>query len=661
MVAVTADDIDFLLRGFSGIVARRVYEKPSAYIERVRYLDRSLSPFPGRFSYDRFPYFREIVDQFAPDCPTQQVFMMKGNQIGATTGILESVMMYYVGASPAPQLYILPDEKMARKAMELKIDPAIDNCSLRPLIRSQAKKAKGSKNTGDTALSKEYPGGYLHAVGANSGNRFRNFSYKVELVDEADGMARSIKGEGDIYRLALGRLDAYKNTSKLYIGSTPTEKRNSTIERLFERGTRKYFHIPCKFCGAFQKLEWAVWDKDDKTRQVGGIVWENDADSKPVLSTVAYKCPHCGGLMKNYDKAELMGRGKWVAENDNPDPRTESYHLTALYNPPGMYSWEDYVTEWAGCWDIKNNRVKDRDAYKVFRNLKQGLTFEDRHESITREKSVRFRRFGFARNHVPNEMAERDSGSPVLLLTCAVDVQKNGLFVDIVGWTRGGRNWRIDFRFIEGDTQSFGGPWDALADIIDNGVFCDERNGRYRIAMTLVDSGHYTDFVYSFVQRYTAGGVYACKGNDWIKDGETYKEFARTTVERIGLPVAYHINTGKLKDRISSVMNGSFWADGKIQPTWYPNFPEDFGDDYFAMYEAEEKIEEVDKETGRWLRTRWRCKFGAANHGFDTCVYNWAALEIFADDICRNVLRLPALSWQDFWDYAAADEFRYFA
>ena len=135
-VKINFDDVDFLIEQFSRLTAQRSYRKPSEYIESVRYIDRALSPFPGKFSYDKFPYFREIVDQFAPDCPTRRVYVMKGNQVGATTGLLESIMMYYIGENPAPQLYVLPDEMMARDAVNTKIDPTIDNCGLRNLIFS---------------------------------------------------------------------------------------------------------------------------------------------------------------------------------------------------------------------------------------------------------------------------------------------------------------------------------------------------------------------------------------------------------------------------------------------------------------------------------------------------------------------------------------------
>lgn len=43
-------DIDFLIERFAALTAKQVYELPSVFAERVRYLPADLTPFPGRFS-----------------------------------------------------------------------------------------------------------------------------------------------------------------------------------------------------------------------------------------------------------------------------------------------------------------------------------------------------------------------------------------------------------------------------------------------------------------------------------------------------------------------------------------------------------------------------------------------------------------------------------
>lgn len=653
---ILQQDIDFLSRGFEKLTAKRSFMLPTNYAEQVRYLDKDLTPFPGKFSFKTVPYFREIVDCFSPTSNVQKVYVMKGNQLGATTDILENVMLYCIGCNPSPILYILPDDDMAKKAMDTKIDKMIDSAGLRGNIFAQTKKAAGARNTGDTSNKKEFVGGYLHAVGGRSGNKFRNFSYKVVLVDELDGMSENIKGEGTMEDLAIARSDAYPNTRKIYFGSTPTVEQTSKIFKLYQSGDQRRYYVPCKFCGEMQPLEWAIWN-ETKDKQIGGIVWENDEEFSPIIESVAYKCPYCGGLMKNYDKALIMDKGEWRATKKSDEEGSRSYHISPIYNPPGMLSWEDLVRLWAKCWDIKNNRIRDKESYRTFRNLKQGLPFREQNDQIRRERAMMHRRFGWARAKVPNKMAINDAGSPIWILCGSVDVQKDCLFVDVKGYGDRGVTWTIDAFRIDGPTEDFYGVWDKLAEFIERTVYESDDGHHYRIALTLVDSGHYTDWVYAFCSRFSAG-VYACKGTDWIKNGETYQLFNKKTLESIGLPLAYHVNTGKLKDRIARAMNMLQWDEGTKQPDWFPNFPEDFHDDYFRMFEAEEKVEEYDKKTNKYIRTVWRAKPGAPNHFFDTYDYNLAALEIFADDICRNDLRINMLDWDAFWRYAAYGAFR---
>lgn len=654
-VAVLDSDIAFLEEQFAALICDRSYRKPSEYVESVRYIEKKLSPFPGRFSYDRFPYFVEIVDQFSQESPTRKISVMKGNQLGATTGILEAIILYNIGEEPKSQLYVLPTMDLMRESMKVRIEPMIDGSGLRDKIFSQSRKAAGAKATGDTGTKKEYPGGYLHGVGGLSANSFRNFSYPDILVDEIDKMPMYLAGEGSWVNVAESRTDAFPNSRKMYFGSTPTEEQSSQIWKLYQAGTQKKYFVPCKFCGEMQELKWAVWDETN-TKKLGGIDWENDAEYRPILESVGYRCPYCSGLMKNYDKVNIIKQGvsEWRSTVDKPvEMFHESYHITPLYNPPGMLSWEDLVTQWAACWDIKNNKIRDRLKYQSFRNLKQGLPFRETHEQISWDKAVRHRRWGFIRGDVPNSLAVKDCGSPILILICSVDVQKSNLWVDVKGYCAGGVCWTIDFFSIDGAVEDFNGPWEELATFIDTKEYASDDGKFYRIALTLVDSGKYTDWVYSFCGRFS-NGVYSCKGMDFIPTGETYKLFNKATLDRIGLPLAYSVNTTKLKDRVSRSLNNLTWNEDEKQPDWYFNFPDDFRDDYFRQFSAEEKIDEFDSKTNNWKRTYWRAKGGAANHAFDTFVYNLCALEIFADDICRLDLGLSAIDWQAFWRYAGA-------
>jgi phage terminase large subunit GpA-like protein len=657
-------DIDFLIEQLGKLTDSLIHEPPSEFIERVRYIPKGLTPFPGKFSFDKFPYFRKIVDCFNPLDPTKEVVFMKGNQIGATTAVLETIILYNIMSDPKAQMCVTADAGLARTNVQTRIETMIDNAGARDLIFSQSRKKKGSRNTGDTTMEKQYPGGYIHFFGGRSPARFRGTSYPVALADEVDSFPDKIPKEGTVVDLVRNRTDAYSIKRKILWTSTPTTKESSKIEGLFKAGDQQKFYVPCKHCGTMQELVWHGENKE--TGYIWGIVWENDSNFVPITediekgieTTVAYKCcnPDCGGLMKNYDKATIIPRGEWRPTAAAKAPNTKSFHITPLYNPPGMFSWDDMVKLWADCWDIERNKLRDREKYRVFRNTKQGLTFEDNGKEVEYERAVLFRRTGFVRGHIPNDMAVADSGSPILFVAASVDVQQKNLFVDVKGYSDGGSTWTLDFFSIPGETEQFNGPWDKLDEYISDTRFIGTDGKVYRIQTTLVDSGYYTNYVYEFVNRHPFG-IYACKGRDWIKTGETYELFSPKALQHLGMDQVFHINTGKLKDKISALFSMTFWETGQFQPSWYPNFPEDFRDDYFKMFAAETRNIVKFKDSDTVARVAWRQKFGQDNHAFDTYVYNLAALEIAAEYYCKNELFLPALNWRAFWEAAKTGAF----
>jgi phage terminase large subunit GpA-like protein len=642
---MNVEEIDFLIDRFSRLTDSLQVILPSEFAEQHRFMTADLTPFPGRFSYEKFPYFRKIVDCFSPADPTKEVVVMKGNQLGATTAILESLILYNIACNPKAQMYVSADSGLAKTSMQIKVERMIDNAGVRHLIFSQNRKKAGSRDTGDTAIEKQYPGGFLHCYGSRSPARFRGMPYQVALADEVDAYPDSIKGEGTVTALVRNRTNAYSTKRKILWCSTPAVEQTSKINQLYLDGDQEKYFVPCKHCGTMQDL---VWHGVTESGEVFGIVWENDDQFNPVTGTVAYKCPYCGGLMKNYDKPSMMPKGEWRPTAKSKNPLVKSFHLSPLYNPPGMYSWEEYVLEWAECWDIEHNRIRDQEKYRTFRNTKQGLPFREAGIQIRYERAVQFRRFGFARDHIPNKMALEYSGTVILIVVASVDVQKNCLYVDVKGYSGQGVTWTIDFFAIEGDTGSLNGPWDQLEAYIENKRFAGDDGKIYKIAITLVDSGWNTEYVYAFAMRYPSR-IYACKGTDTFRAGETYKLFDKGTLIRIGLSLAFHINTSKMKDRISNSMSLLSWNEKEFQPPWYCNFPEDFRDDYFKMFEAEERVNEYD-QYNRYRRTIWKPKRGIPNHAFDTYGYNLAALEIFADAYCREVLEFPGIDWNAFWD-----------
>lgn len=648
-----AADYDFAIEQFNKLTDEKIIELPTRYIERVRYLPKHLSPKHGFFEFNYTPYLREIFNRASDDDITEEIVVMKSAQIGYTVGILENLVLYHIGCVPKTLQFVTADLNLAKETVKTRIDPAIDYAGLRDKIFSQSKK-KAGKSTGDTTLLKEYYGGFCSFGGAKNPDAFRGRTYQVTATDEIDTF-RDDKKEGSLLSLIKNRSNAFAETRKIFYGSTPLRTQDSKIFELYKQGDMRNYFVPCMKCGKLQVLRWH--GQNDKGERYG-IVWELKDDFTPDYSTVGYKCEHCGYIMKNEDKVfilpdeEMGGKAKWIPTAISQKKRLKSYWINALYSPVGMYSWENLVQDWSECWDLRRDKVKNFDKFKEFYNTKRGLPVEERGESISYEKAIIHRRSIYLSNQIPNEQIKKECGSELLLLIGSVDVQRDGMYIDVKGYTDGGRIWTIDFKFIEGEPGNINDKcWNELTDILENKIWTADDGKQYKIIHTFIDSGHEAKNVYNFCKRYSSG-IFPCKGDERLINQITFKQFSKDTLQKEGLSAAFHINTYKLKDAISNFLNRLVWETGKLQPEFYPNFPDNLKDDYFKMFESEQKMKIVDKITNRFRKWVWRqTSPGNDNHGFDTFVYNLAALEQFATNICIDFIGLEYLQWDKFWDF----------
>lgn len=647
-------DIDFLIDQINSVTDERHYDIPTEYIEQVRYIPKGLSPKPGFFDFSYTPYLIEPFNNLSPESPIETTIFMKSAQIGYTVGILENMVLYHIGSNPRTVQFVTADKNLAIETVKTRIDPMIDNANLRELIFAQAKR-KGNRSTGDTTLLKEYPGGFFSAGGAKNPDMFRGRTYQISGFDEIDAWDDDIK-EGSKIDLALNRSNAFSATRKIIMGSTPLILQTSKIYQYYMAGDRRNFFVPCPRCGAPQVLRWHGVTESGKQF---GIIFDIEK-GKPIYESIRYQCEFCDDQFYDHEKTILLPNGEWRTTFESSKKRYRSYWINALYSPPGMYGWDRIVEDWTDCWDLDKNRIKDKEKARVFWNTKRGLPWEERGESVNYEKANLKRVFGWRRGTIEQKFPIRDTGGKILLLTCAVDVQKMNLFVDIKGWTAGGRSYTIDFYEIPGPSEDDNSEsWKQLDILLTHGQWADEDGNIYRIVNTFIDSGRYTTNIYNFCSQYTTG-VYPIKGEDFLPGGVIMKLFSKEIIEKARLRsgIGYRLNVTALKDRTAHYMNISDWNTGALQPEWYPNFPEDLGDDYFRQFEAEIKVDEYERVTNKYRRSRWKeTSPGRANHAFDTFGYSIGALYEIADFICKEELGLDILDWQEFWKFAETGNF----
>jgi len=607
----------------------------------------------GYYNYDTTPYLREIADNFSPLSPIREVAFMKPAQIGATTGVLEAVIAYFIGEVPTPQLYISADKELVEQGMKTKVERLIDGCGLRDKMAVQTN-VRNTRRTGDTKTEKEYPGGFLHAIGAKNPGKLRQMSYPVILFDELDGMPDKLGNEGDPVSLAKNRSIAFESKRKILYLSTPLVLQTSKIYKLYKKGDQRFFYVPCIHCGEYIVLYWHLNSSQTDTGDEAGIILKTTDAGLLIPDSVGYKCQKCGKIMKNHHKSIFLKEGYWEPTAEPEYNTIRSYWLNSLYSPAGMFSWTGIVYEWLNAFDVIRGKVKDFEEYKKFRNTQQGLPFEDMGESPRYERVIAHRR-SYAKNQIINEKIKEESGGPILLLMASCDVQGDKIVVDIKGYAAGPRVYTIDYRELEGSTKEFQSDcWRELEKIIENEKWESDDGKIYKITMTLIDAGYNTDTVYEFCKQYSHG-VYPIFGREWLADGVPFMLATKKTIEKAGC-LCYHINTNLLKDRIAASFRRD-WSTGEIQPVWCPNFPEDLRDDYFRQFENEYKSEKFDKKTNKRLGFFWVKKFNTENEAFDTYVYNIAALEIEAEFICtleeqKGGLGLGTAQWLDFWEFA---------
>lgn len=628
------DEIEWLQRLFASWTTHVEEFTPSAWAEQRRYLPASNTSLPGPYRFSVTPYLREIADCLSVDSPIRFIALQKGAQIGGTVGILENAVGYLIDhVKTAPVMFVTADAELAKQRLDTNVLPMIQASRLEHLIKSGDDGNK--RKTGKTAKKIEWAGGgYLLPFGAKNANKLRSMSIQYLLNDEIDAWALRVGKDGDPLKLAIARTQAYEQTRKVFSLSTPLYKGQSRINELFLDGDQRYYYVSCIKCGMAQVLRW----RNGTRGAPGGITWEMDG-GRLVPGTVRYLCanPKCAHPHTNDDKVRLLAPengAEWRPTATPINPQTRSYHLSALYSPPGMHSWEAIVELWLECWDEERGRAKNLDKLQTFYNNELGEPFELRTKRLTYEHVSPHRRKGvYTYGQIPNKWARQHCGGRVQLLNCAVDVHADCLKVGVFGWCADRRSILVDYLTFQGDTshEDDEATWGELEKLIDSKEYVADDGARYAIATTLIDSGdgQSTDVVYTFCQRFSSG-VFPIKGRALPPKNASIKHFSEFVSKETGV-TAYGITVDLYKDRISAALLRE-WDGQSLQPPGHFNAPGDATDKQLRELTNETKREKIDPVTRQRVGWEWHRPSGGANELWDLLVYASAGLDMLAWD-----------------------------
>lgn len=171
----------------------------SQWADKYRVLSAESSAEPGRWHTEKAPYQRAIMDAIG-DPHVRSVVVMSAAQIGKTDAFILNPLGYYMDYAPCPVMCMQPTLDMGQTLSKDRIAPMIrDTPRLTGLVDTK------SRYAGNTVMKKNFPGGHITIVGANSPSSLASRPIKVLLADEIDRYPKSAGTEGDPLDLAKKR------------------------------------------------------------------------------------------------------------------------------------------------------------------------------------------------------------------------------------------------------------------------------------------------------------------------------------------------------------------------------------------------------------------------------------------------------------------------
>lgn len=448
----------------------------SEWAQKYRVLSQGGTAKSGKWDNSEIPYQVEPMD-----APMQkgiaETILQWAAQMGKSE-ILNNQMGFYMHADPSSQLMVQPTIELSEAYSKERVAPMIRDT---PILKQLVKDPR-SRDSGNTLLSKIYPGGNLALVGANAPSGLAGRPRRVVLQDEVDRYPDSAGTEGDPSALADVRAKSFPNAVKVKT-STPTIKGMSKIEKRLELSDCRKWHVKCPKCQAEQVLMWAQ------------IKWPEGKPEEAYLECADEKC---GAKLTDEERKDMVRTGEW--KPTKPFTGVRGYWLNGLNTLFGHQN--GYVTmlhqfakEFLDAKDGGSERVK------TWTNTFLAETYEEAGEQI--DSTVLQ---GHAEPYNGLETLPRGA----VILTAGADVQGDRIEVGIDAWGADEECWSICYRVLYGDPRK-DQVWKDLDKVL-TAEFKHATGMTMRIERALIDSGYAQDRVMAFTMPRASRGVFACKG-----------------------------------------------------------------------------------------------------------------------------------------------------
>lgn len=399
---------------------------------------------------------------------------------------LLNLLSYVVDQDPGSVMLIQPTTDDCKKFSAQRIAPMLRDMDI---LSSKVAKAV-SRDSRNTMLQKQFPGGMLTLVGTNAPSALASTPVRYVFGDELDRWAQSAGTEGDPLRLAEARQATFYNKKTVFV-STPTIKDASKIAEQYELGTKERWMTQCPDCGEWSEITFDSihYSKPKRTADNKGYLVEGEPE---------WLCPHCGVLHPEH-KARKYPK-KWVALNpDAIKNGVRSFWLNAFASP--WKSWNDIFLAFL---EAKHDPMQ----LQVIKNTLFGELWEARGDLMTEDDALaRREEYGVNSDGSPVEVPDS-----VLYLTCGIDTQDNRLEYEVKGWGHSGESWGIKKGIVMG-RPDLDEVWQRLDDVLDHEYKTRDGKRALKIRLAFIDSGgHFTQAVYEACRTRRARCLFPIKG-----------------------------------------------------------------------------------------------------------------------------------------------------
>ena len=568
---------------------------------------------PGPLDLGLTPYLRgplEAID----DPAVETVTVLAATQMGKT--LLEYIsILGGIVQRPGPRLLVMPTEPEAREVAGGLLREMALACG--PIME----RIGGGEN-----LTKEgwrLATGGLYFGWSNSPASLSRRACREVYYDEVDKFPPYVGRETSPVALGDQRLRTYRNTTgaKSVRVSSPTT-RDGLIWQSWLASDQRQYWTACAACGRYCRVNWDAvkWPHKKGGRSVG-------AEEVVAAELARYECPHCRERMDQHAWRAAVAGGVWAAEGEEigGDGRIVGKALFPGphrgFQMPAMLSAFTSLSELAGEWLRAQG---DPVALQAMVNGQLAGIWEEV-ETATDQGELRKHRGEYLKARMdPKEAAVRgECPSEVQVVTCFVDVQKDFFVTSTRGW--GGRleSWVLDWREIPNEED--------LGRYIRSASFTPEGQEPLAIALTLIDSGDQTAYVYGLCDRWRDIDIRPTKGgnSDAMPPYRTSRRRSdpRTKRRYTADVVLYTLHPSYWKELQARQQKNTEPGPG------YMHIPSDVDDRYLKQVTSEELV--IDRRRGRGGRSAarprklWQIRAGhGANHWWDCECGNGFAAEL---------------------------------